>query len=328
MIKNTGIVVIGRNEGERLKLCLHSALCQTEKIVYVDSDSSDDSVAYAESIGIAVVQLDMRTPFSAGRARNEGFQHLVNNHQELEYVQFIDGDCELCKGWLTFAVEYLEKISVCAVVAGRRKERFPEKSIYNILCDIEWNSPIGEAKSCGGDFLVRKSAFLETGGFNPIVIAGEEPELCYRLRHRRWKICRLDYEMTLHDAAIIRFSQWVMRAVRSGHAYAQGYALHGSGSEKYCLEDSLKIWFWAFIFPILILSLSLSFSPLWLLLLLAYTAQFFKIAININKRIVNWKHSFLYSFFNIIGKWPQFYGQLLFVKRIFIKINYSIIEYK
>ncbi len=327
MKKHTGIVVIGRNEGERLKICLLSVLGQVDKIVYVDSGSSDDSVTYAQSIGVDVIQLDMSIPFSAGRARNEGFERLNNNHQGLEYVQFIDGDCELCEGWLTFAVEYLEKNSSCAVVAGRRKERFPEKSIYNMLCDIEWNTPIGEAKSCGGDFLVRKSAFLEVEGFNPAVVAGEEPEMCYRLRKKNWSIFRLDHPMTLHDAAITRFSQWRKRTVRSGHAYAQGYALHCTRGEKYCLKDSLRIWFWALIFPILILSLSLSFNFLWLLLFIAYPAQYFKIAININKRIVDWQHSFLYSFFNVIGKWPQLIGQLLFVKRKFIEKNYSIIEY-
>ena len=53
-----------------------------------------------------------------------------------------------------------------------------------MLCDIEWNTPTGEAKACGGDFMIRKKAFKQVGGFNDTVIAGEEPELCYRLKKR------------------------------------------------------------------------------------------------------------------------------------------------
>ena len=323
-----GVVVIGRNEGDRLKLCLQSVLNEVGNIVYVDSGSSDDSVAYAESKGVDVVQLDMSIPFSAGRARNKGFHYIVNDKENIEYVQFIDGDCELSAGWLEFATKYLDKNYRCAVAAGRVKERFPEKSIYNLLCDIEWDTPIGETKACGGIFMVRKKRVQDVNGFNVSVIAGEEPELCYRLRQNRWQIYRLDHLMVFHDAAITKFSQWWKRAIRSGHAYAQLFALHGTRKERHCFKDSLRIWFWALIFPGLAFFLSLLFNPWFWLLLLAYAAQCLKIAININKRIVDWKHSFLYSFFNVIGKWPQFYGQLDFILKKISRTRLTIIEYK
>jgi glycosyltransferase involved in cell wall biosynthesis len=325
---HVGVVVIGRNEEERLKQCLQSITNQVDKVVYVDSGSSDSSLTYAESIDVEVVQLDTSTPFSAGRARNEGFQRLVDKYQELEFIQFIDGDCELCKAWLFVAYEFLVGNPSYAIVAGQRRERYPERSIYNLLCDIEWNTPVGETKSCGGDFMVRKTVFLDAKGFNPNVVAGEEPELCYRLRKNRWQIYRIDHLMTMHDAAINHFSQWWRRAIRSGHAYAQGYALHGSESEKYCLRDSLRIWFWALVVPGLILLLAIALSSWWLLLFSAYIALFIKIALNINKRLLNWKHSFYYALFNIIGKWPQLIGQLLFIKRKLLGHQFSIVEYR
>ena len=324
----TGIVVIGRNEGERLERCLRSALYHAKRTVYVDSGSSDDSVGYARSTGVEVIQLDSSIPFSAGRARNEGFWHLTNSDEGLKYIHFIDGDTELCDGWLDFAEAHLERNPNWAIVSGRRLERYPENSVYNLLCDIEWNSPIGEATSCGGDFLVRVSAFVDVAGFNRIVVSGEEPELCYRMRTKDWRIFRLDHPMTLHDANMRSFSQWWKRAIRSGHGYAQGYALHGREAEKYCLRDSLRIWFWAFLFPVLTFLSSGTYHSLWLLLFLLYPIHLLRIAINVNRRTSNWKRSLVYSLYNIIGKWPQLYGQLVFLIRSVSNTDPTIIEYK
>nr|WP_320010668.1 glycosyltransferase [uncultured Desulfobulbus sp.] len=322
-----GIVIIGRNEGDRLKRCLQSAIQQTQAIVYVDSGSTDESVFHAESMGIDVIHLDMTEPFSAGRARNYGFHHLVQNYQVITYIQFIDGDCELVAGWLDFAQQQLEENGHWGVVAGRRRERFPERSIYNQLCDIEWNTPIGEARSCGGDFMVRVDAFLEVDGFNPKVIAGEEPELCYRLRQKGWKIWRLKHEMTIHDAAIMYFYQWWKRSVRSGHAYAQGVMLHGREQNRYCVSDSLRIWFWAFFLPIAIPFFSLKIHPSFSLFFMLYPLLFLKIMAQMKSRNTRLKFASAYSLFNIIGKIPQFAGQIVFFKRILFKKRITIIEY-
>ena len=266
MITTSSTVVIGRNEGARLKLCLDTLFAQAGKIVYVDSGSTDDSVAYANLLGIEVVQLDMSTPFSAGRARNEGFHHALARWPETEAVQFIDGDCELEKGWLTQAKKHLETNSSWAIVAGRVKERYPENSVYNLLCDIEWDTPLGTIDSCGGIFMIKTQAFINMGGFNTQVIAGEEPELCYRLRQHNWEIHRVSSPMAMHDANISKFSQWWQRCIRSGHAYAQGVKIHGKNIHGYCVKDSLRIWYWSVILPFFILLLTLWLSPFFLFL--------------------------------------------------------------
>ena len=322
-----GVIVIGRNEGKRLERCLQSLSDQVKYIVYVDSGSTDASVAFAKSRGVDIVQLDMRIPFSAGRARNEGFQLLTRKYSNLKYFQFIDGDCEMSEGWLSFAVDHLIKNKDWAIVAGRRKEKFPEATIYTLLCDIEWNTPIGEAKACGGDFMIRKEAFLQMKGFNPEVIAGEEPDLCYRLRKHGWLIHRLNHPMTLHDANITRFSQWWKRAIRSGHAYAQGYNLHSGDGLGYCYNESIKIWLWGFIFPTVVLILAMSVNPVFFYLYLTYFVQFVKIAHYKYKQPTIFKQSVIYSFFTVIGRWPQLIGQVIFLKRKMLKSKFSIIEY-
>ena len=216
-------VVIGRNEGERLKRCLAS-LQGLAQLVYVDSGSTDGSLQAARDAGAEVVELDMTAPFTAARARNAGAALI-----DAPFIQFVDGDCEVQPGWINAALTWLADRPEAAVACGRRRERAPEASVYNALADDEWNTPIGEATACGGDALIRTEAFLAAGGYRDDLIAGEEPELCLRLRRLGWSVWRLDEEMTLHDAAMTRFSQWWIRTRRAGHAFAEGAWLHGAG---------------------------------------------------------------------------------------------------
>ena len=214
-VDDVAIVAIRRNEGERLVRSLTSCLSSGCAVIYVDSNSSDGSVERARSLGVTVVELDMSIPFSAARARNAGFEKTA---PAVKYVQFLDGDCELVPGWIDRAKRELESNAELAVVCGRRRERFPEKSIYNRLIDVEWATPVGFAKNCGGDSLMRVEMFRAVGGFDPSVPAGEEPELCQRFRGKGWKILRIDAEMTWHDAALYHFGQWWTRSVRAGYA--------------------------------------------------------------------------------------------------------------
>lgn len=327
MIHDLCVVVIGRNEGERLHRCLEMVCRQTARIVYVDSGSSDGSADYAATLGVTVVRLDLSTPFSAGRARNEGVAQGLRVWPDSEFVQFVDGDCEVAGEWLSVARATLGANSSWAIVAGRVKERYPEKSVYNLLCDLEWDTPVGEVEACGGIFLVRLAAFREVAGFNPAIIAGEEPELCYRLRKQGWHIHRLEQPMAFHDAAILHFRQWWRRSVRSGHAYAQGYALHGAWSGGYCLRDSLRIWLWALFLPGLILCLACVVDPRFTLLAMVYPLQLGRVAMVHNTQVNNWRQSSLYALFNLVGKFPQLIGQLLFVQRQLSGKKYVIIEY-
>src|SRR3954469_23114936 len=124
----TGVVAIGRNEGERLRVCLESALRASAHVVYVDSGSTDGSVAMARQLGAHVVELDMSTPFTAARARNAGVVKLIEIVPDVEFVQFVDGDCEIVDGWLARALSECCANPQAAVVCGRRRERFPDAS--------------------------------------------------------------------------------------------------------------------------------------------------------------------------------------------------------
>lgn len=322
-----GAVVIGRNEGQRLVRCLRSLTSAGIPIVYVDSSSSDGSPEFAASVGAHVLPLSLDVPFTAGRARNAGFKRLMELHPGLRYVQFVDGDCEIAPGWLEFAVRFLDENPKVAIVCGRRKEQHPTASVYNQVCDVEWDTPVGEADSSGGDFLVRAAVFKEVGGFTGALIAGEEPEMCYRMRKLGWRIYRADRLMTLHDAAMTRFAQWVKRSSRAGYAYAARAALHWNDGNHYCWRENVRITLWAFALPALIIAAAVLLSPWFALLFLLYPLHFLRMVRYFKTRRPG-TPVVAYSLFVVLGKWPEFYGQMLFLMRRLRGQEQRIIEYK
>ena len=179
------------------------------------SGSTDDSVQTARKLGVKVVELDTEMPFTAARARNTGIARLREMAPNLEFVQVVDGDCELRGGWCAAALAEMQEDSNLAVACGRRRERDPDGSVYNRLIDMEWSTPVGDAPSCGGDAVIRLAAFDEVEGYESSMIAGEEPEMCLRMRQKGWRIRRLDHEMTWHDAELSHLGQW-WRRIRDG----------------------------------------------------------------------------------------------------------------
>jgi cellulose synthase/poly-beta-1,6-N-acetylglucosamine synthase-like glycosyltransferase len=159
-------------------------------------------------------------------------------------VQFVDGDCEVEDGWLECASTFLQDNPRVAAVCGRRRERHPEASFYNRICDEEWDTPVGRANSCGGDAMFRVRVLEQVGAYDGALIAGEEPELCSRLRKADWHIWRLDAPMTVHDAAMFFLRQWWLRAVRSGYGYAQVWhkTVRGSAEPVYTRELVRALW--------------------------------------------------------------------------------------
>ena len=315
-----GVVAIGRNEGERLRFCLSSVLPAVPATVYVDSGSDDGSTRMAIEMGANVLDLDMSQPFTAARARNEGLRLLLLRHPDIDFVQFVDGDCEIVPGWLDAAREFLKEHPSHAVVCGRRRERYPERSVYNRLCDEEWNTPIGDALSCGGDAMMRAPALQAVGGYRDSMIAGEEPELCVRLRQEGWRVHRLDRDMTLHDAGITRFSQWWKRTVRSGHAFAEGAWLHGDQPERHWVRESRRTWFWGVYLPLSILVAMIGVDHWAALLALAYPLQWL--------RLVQRNGSPRSSTFLIIGKFAEAWGAGKFHTSRLRGLAGPIIEYK
>jgi GT2 family glycosyltransferase len=276
--------------------------------VYVDSGSTDGSVEWARPRCSEVVALDTALPFTAARARNAGFEALVARHPEVDSVQFVDGDCEVAPGWLDRAARELARDPRRAVVCGRRRERHPGRSVYNRIIDVEWDTPVGEARACGGDALMRAAALREVGGFDGSLIAGEEPELCLRLRRRGWTIHRVDAEMTLHDADMTRFAQWWRRSLRGGYGYGQGRALHGGAPERLYVHKVRSIVLSGAVVPALALGLAPATAGLSLALLAWYPARIARFAGACRRRGLAARDAWTYSAFCMLANAPQLVG--------------------
>ena len=320
------IVVIGRNEGARLRAALGPLAGGSVPALYVDSGSTDGSPGLARSLGIDVLELAPDRPWSAARARNEGFERLLQRDPSLEWVQFLDGDCVLAPGWLDRGVAELEQRPDTAVACGRLRELKPEASVYNRLCQLEWDRPPGEVSECGGIMMVRVRAFRAVGGFDARLIAGEDPEFCLRLRGAGWKIRRLDAEMAVHDAAMFRFSQWWTRAIRAGHAYAQAASLHRA--ERYRARECRSIWGWAVGLPLVVALLAWPTHGWSLLALGLYPVQALRIAARERRRGTRWVDAWLHGLFCVGAKWPQVQGWIRYHRRRRTAGGPSIIEHK
>ena len=213
------VVIIGRNEGERLVRCIESVNAMRFsageiEMVYVDSDSTDGSAEKAAALGAKVIVVHPDRP-SAAIGRNTGWKMAT-----APIVMFLDGDCVLHPDFAAQAAQSFANPKLAAVFGNLRELR-PEASVFNRVLDLDWISQPGPSEFCGGNALIRRAAIEQVNGFDETLIAGEEPEMCCRMRACGYEILHLDLPMAGHDLAMTRASQYLRRAFRTGHAYAE-----------------------------------------------------------------------------------------------------------
>ena len=325
------VVIIGRNEGSRLVRCLQSVQAmdyprENVRVIYVDSASTDGSVEAARRFGCAVVELKPLKP-TAALGRNAGWRSADG-----EYVLFLDGDTVLHPGFVTEALKHLENPET-AIVWGHRREIRPETSIYNRVLDLDWIYPPGFTEFCGGDALVRRSVLHEVNGFDESLIAGEEPEMCRRIRALGYRILHIDHAMTGHDLAMTKWKQYWRRATRAGHAYAEVSERFRNSSMPFWDEDASRNRKHA-LFLLLTLAAAVITSvyteSLWPAS--AWVCLFSLLAMRTAVK-VKWKSSspftrFLYGIHSHLQQIPIFWGQVQYAQRKRHGAKQELIEYK
>jgi len=234
-------VVIGKDEGNTLRACLDRCREQCGTVIYVDSGSSDNSVSEAGLRGAHVVQLGSIVPFLPGLARNAGFRQLEQRDSDAEFVHFVDGDCVLEPDWVARAVAALDADPSLQVVCGHLLEVDAQSSPWKRMCQIEWAEPTGRVSWCGGIFIVRREVFRAVEGFREDMTAGEEPDLCTRIRDMGGAIERIDTPMAHHNSHMYRFSEWWQREVRGGY---MDFSVAAPSGEQPFARERFRMYAW------------------------------------------------------------------------------------
>ncbi len=318
-LNKLGIIFIGRNEGERILKAVESFPASSASVIYVDSGSTDGSVDLIISKGINVHSLSPEKPFTAARGRKEGAEIMLKEYPDVRWIQFIDGDCALDPLWCDIGVEYLQSHDEVGIVCGILVEEKPELSHFNRMNALRWSSaPIGEIEACGGIFLARREAYEQSGGFNEILLTGEEAEFCLRVRSSGYLIMRLNKRMAIHDSDLISLKSWWKRAIWGGYGDALRHVTikHSNNNPEKRKIRSSFIWglFMPFIFSVGILGSF--FNELLIVLpaivLILYIQLLLRLIIRNLKNGNGYRDSYIYSYLTIVRKVPHSLGYIKF----------------
>lgn len=303
-----GIVIIGINVEKYLSGCIQSIKeCDYPddllEIVYVDGGSTDNSSQIARTFeGLKVIELYDPHP-TPGRGRNIGWKSLST-----PVIQFLDADTKMHPLWLKRALPQLS--GDVAAVCGHRRELKPQKNLFHLFTDIEWGYGVGLCKYFGGDVLITREVLVKTRGYDNDLIAGEDPELSYRIRQMGLNILRIDTPMTTHDINMSTVKAYLKRAYRSGYGYAEICLRFIMNKEKIWLRKITGIT-GRLLLPYFFIILGFVTGYVWPGIILGLFS-FFRPLCSLNKirrnNNLTLKHSILYAIHYIVVDYPQFCG--------------------
>lgn len=314
-----GVVIIGLNVEKSLADCIKSIQAanyprELLEILYVDGGSMDNSPQIAKTFdGVNVLKLNDRHP-TPGRGRNRGWQSL-----DTPLIQFMDADTILDPLWLEKALPELKDNT--AAVCGNRREKFPDKNLFHVLTDMEWHYEVGPCRYFGGEVLIKREVLEKTGGFDENLVAGEDPELSYRIRQEGWQILRIDVTMATHDINMTRLRQYLKRAYRSGYAYAEIALRFMQNQEKLWLRELTRIVAKTLL-PVgfVVLGVLTGKTLLGFLLgLLVFVKPFFGLGRLKRSYRQTWNMCILYAGHSALVVYPQFCGSMRYFWGILIR---------
>lgn len=215
------VIVIGRNEGERLAACLdsaHTALRSLlHELIYVDSRSTDDSLQIAAAHGARCFLLE-ETDTTAGLGRYVGTQEARG-----EYLLFLDGDMQLQPGFVERAMTAMASRGYDGV-CGIREDVYMQGGRIVSRCENYFGCTRERiAPEFGGAIFLRADALARCGGWSPDTIACEEAELHARLLSADCRVGELPVPMIVHTDAV-RDSRGALGVIFSRRRLGEGQA--------------------------------------------------------------------------------------------------------
>lgn len=178
------VVVVTRNERERIGACLESILAACRpidrfEILLVDSRSTDGTVDVARDYPVTVLELPEGPPVTAAAGRYVGTAATSG-----DLVLFVDGDVVLTDDWLTSACRRLRDDPTLGGLDGHLDESAADA-----------DRPVDALR---GVALYDRGALETAGGFDPHLVSNEDIDLSYRVRDAGYRLRRLSTVVGFH----------------------------------------------------------------------------------------------------------------------------------
>ncbi len=197
------IIIIGKNEGGKLIKCLESVsnLIHSNKeilfeVIYIDSNSTDNSIVNARNFGdnIRIYKINGKT--NAAIARNIGAKEAKG-----DVLFFLDGDMEVNITFLNHAVSN-GQLTYDVVTGHINDYIYNDEGIFQRvkLRTYKENIPVELQiiNTLGGVFLIKKRIWNTIGGMRTKYKLNEDFDISFRLRKNKIKLVRLPYLIVNH----------------------------------------------------------------------------------------------------------------------------------
>ncbi len=234
------IVIIGRNEAENLPR-LAVSLDELRRVcafpietLFVDSASTDESVAQANLLFDRVVELSDSPQICASAGRYVG-----TIEARYPWILYLDGDMELCGEFFPIIQSVNTTDPKCLGYVGLYVHRFSNgmvalQGFAGSRGQSEW------AAYFGGAALLRRSAVLVAGNWNPAVFGKEELELYARLGDGKRLVRYVHLPMVYHYFEYHTRIELLRRLLYPGGG--QGKVFYGYGQSVRALFVARKLW--------------------------------------------------------------------------------------
>lgn len=250
------VVVVAKNEEDRIGACLESVFAAAERVVpafevvLVDSASTDRTVEIAREYPVTVLRIPEEHTVAGGAGRFVG-ESVVDG----EMVLHVDGDMILTETWLPRAVEYLREHEDVVGVEGHLNSSDRET--------------VETVEMIGGVMLFDGSALRSIGGFDPFLLSNEDVDVGYRLSAAGYRLVRLPEVSADHPEGPELYE--LVRRWRAGYYLGPGQAIRKSLSSprvlsKFVARQRYKLLLLAWVAAGVVSAASVGLLAVWALL--------------------------------------------------------------
>lgn len=202
--------MIGKNESAFIEKNFHNIsnnLCYDTHIIYVDSNSTDNSILIAEKYqikpnNITIVRINDRNKINAAIARNYG---IAKVRDDASYVLFLDGDMVLNLDFIKNSIAELEKSKELAACTGYFNNIYYsdlEKTIFLRKEETKFKNRIRPIKAMGGNFIIKKCILQQIGKFDENLTINEDIDYCFRIRNLKYKVLFIPCMLGEHNTVL------------------------------------------------------------------------------------------------------------------------------